>query len=70
MIPGAPPLRLVSVTVIRGTPFCRNEIVEPTALSFSVRPGGQRPGIVGAAELGPVAALRLNSRSSGLPLFQ
>ena len=43
MIPGAPPLMLVSVAVIRVTPSCRNEIVEPTAFSCSVVPAGSGP---------------------------
>jgi hypothetical protein len=43
MIPGAPPLMLVSVTVIRVTPSCRNEIVEPVALNCSVVPAGNGP---------------------------
>src|SRR5438045_3409515 len=34
-MPGAPADRLVSVAVMRTTPFCRNEIVEPTTVSFS-----------------------------------
>jgi hypothetical protein len=43
MIPGAPPVTLVSVAVIRVTPSCRNEIVEPTAFSCSVVPAGSGP---------------------------
>ncbi len=43
MIPGAPPVMLVSVAVIRVTPFCRKEIVEPVALSCSVVPAGNGP---------------------------
>ena len=42
-MPGAPPVKLVSVTEIRCTPFCRNEIVVPTAVSLQLRPGRQRP---------------------------
>ena len=30
-MPGAPPVKLVSVTDTRFTPFCRSEIVLPTA---------------------------------------
>jgi hypothetical protein len=43
MIPGAPPLMLASVAVIRVTPFCRKEMVEPTALSCSVVPAASGP---------------------------
>src|SRR5262249_9096289 len=40
MMPGAPPVKLVSVAEIRTTPFCKNEIVEPTAMTCSLVPGG------------------------------
>ncbi len=43
MIPGAPPVTLVSVAVIRVTPSCTNEIVEPTAFSCNVVPAGSAP---------------------------
>ena len=43
MIPGAPPLMLASVAVIRVTPSWRKEIVEPVALSCSVVPAGSGP---------------------------
>ena len=43
MIPGDPPVMVVSVTLIRATPFCRNEIVEPTAVSVSCVPDASGP---------------------------
>jgi hypothetical protein len=43
MTPGAPPVRLLSVTVMRATPSCRKEMVEPTAISFSWVPAGSGP---------------------------
>ena len=39
-IPGAPPVKLVSVTEIFCTPLSRNEIVEPTAFSCNCDPAG------------------------------
>ena len=59
MIPGAPPVMLLSVTLIRATPFCRNEIVEPTAVSCNCVPAASAPAVVRASELnpGPRAAL-------------
>ena len=41
--PGAPPVRVVSVTAIRVVPSCWKEIVEPTALSVSLVPAGSGP---------------------------
>ena len=40
MIPGAPPVKLVSVTEIFCTPLSRNEIVDPTAFSCNCDPAG------------------------------
>ena len=71
MIPGAPPVKLVSVAVIRLTPFCRNEMVEPTARSAAA--SFLRPALPELYELPSwiqVPAMRLYSRSCGLPLFQ
>ena len=42
-MPGAPPVRLVSVADMRWTPFCRNEIVEPAAVSCSWVPAASAP---------------------------
>ena len=70
MIPGAPPVMLVSVAVIRLTPFWRNEMVEPTALSCSVVPAASAPELYELPSWIQVPALRLYSRSCGLPLFQ
>ena len=52
-MPGAPPDRLESVADMRGTPFCRNEIVGADHLKLQLGPGRQRPAVVGAAKLGP-----------------
>src|SRR5262249_43675254 len=43
MIPGAPPVKLASVAVIRTAPFCRNETVDPTAVTFSCVPAASGP---------------------------
>ena len=42
-MPGAPPDRLESVAEMRWTPFCRKEIVEPTALTCSWVPAASGP---------------------------
>ena len=42
-MPGAPPVRVASVTAILVVPFCWKEIVEPTALSVSLVPAGSGP---------------------------
>ena len=52
-MPGAPPVKLVSVTDNPRHAVLRNEMVLPTATSLQLRPGGERPGIVRAAQLGP-----------------
>ena len=43
MMPGAPPVSVVSVTAIRVVPSCWKEIVEPTALRVSLVPAGSGP---------------------------
>ena len=43
MMPGAPPVKLLSETAIRSTPSCKNEILEPTAISFSFVPAASGP---------------------------
>ena len=42
-MPGAPPVKLLSVTAIRWTPFCRKEIVLPTAEISSWVPAASTP---------------------------
>ena len=70
MIPGAPPLMLLSVTLIRATPFCRNEIVEPTAVNCNCVPAANGPQLYELPSCTQVPALRLYTRSCWLPLFQ
>ena len=70
MIPGAPPVTLVSVAVIRLTPFCRKEMVEPLALSCSVVPAANAPELYELPSWIQVPEMRLYNRSCGLPLFQ
>ena len=70
MIPGAPPVMLLSVTLIRATPFCRNEIVEPTAVSCSCVPAANGPLLYELPSWIQVPALRLYSRNCWVPLFQ
>ena len=70
MMPGAPPVRLVSVAVMTGEPLSRNETVEPVAVSLSVAPAASP--LVGYDEPSWVKLpeVRLYSRSCGDPLFQ
>ena len=42
-MPGAPPVRLVSVAEIRVTPLSRKEIVEPIAVTSSWAPADSGP---------------------------
>ena len=59
MIPGAPPVMLLSVTLIRTTPFWRNEIVEPTAVSCNCVPAASAPQLYELPSCVQVPALRL-----------
>src|SRR5215471_10300042 len=65
-MPGAPPVRLVSVAVTRVTPFCRNETVEPTTISFSWVPAASVP--LGPATTGPLEQHQL--RAAVVPEIQ
>ena len=69
-MPGAPPVKLVSVTEIRCTPFCKSEIVLPTATTCSCVPAASAPELYVAPSWVQAPPLRLNSISSGLPKFQ
>ena len=42
-MPGAPPVKVLSLTAMRWTPFCRNAMVLPTATSFSCVPAASGP---------------------------
>ena len=68
-MPGAPPVSVVSVTDICWTPLTRNEIVLPTAVSFSCVPAASGP-VVAALSCCQPPAFRTNSISAGLPEFQ
>ena len=71
MMPGAPPVKLVSVTEIRCTPFCRNEIVLPTAVTSSCVPAASVPAVVRAAQLvqAPAAPLEQHQlRAAEVPV--
>ncbi len=59
MIPGAPPAMLLSVALIRTTPFTRNEIVEPTAVSCNCVPAASAPEFEELPSWIHVPALRL-----------
>ena len=63
MIPGAPPLTLLSVTLTRATPFSKNEIVEPTAVSFNCVPAANGPQLYELPSCTQLPALRLYSRN-------
>ena len=68
-MPGAPPVRVVSVTERRWAPFTRNEIVLPTACSFSVVPAASAA-VFTALSWVQAPPVRRKSMSSGLPKFQ
>jgi hypothetical protein len=70
MIPGAPPVMLESETVIRATPFSRNEIVEPTADNCNCVPAANAPELYELPSWIHDPALRLYRRNCWLPLFQ
>src|SRR5262249_42636189 len=70
MIPGAPPVTVVSVAVICATPFCRNEIVEPTAVSLSCVPAARAPELTELPSWIQLPALRSYRRNCCVPLFQ
>ena len=70
MIPGAPPVMLLSVTLIRAAPFTRNEIVEPTAVSCNCVPAANGPESYELPSCVQEPAARSYTRSCGLPLFQ
>ena len=54
-MPGAPPVKLVSVAVIRATPFWEKVSFEPATLRFNWVPAARARLERGAAELGPGA---------------
>src|SRR6185437_12479681 len=69
MMPGAPPVNVLSVTEIRLTPFCQNEIVLPTAATSSCVPAASGPLLyVPPSCVQLLVPVRLNSCSTGLPL--
>src|SRR6185312_15690049 len=71
IMPGAPPVNVLSVTEIRLTPFCQNEIVLPTAATSSCVPAASGPLLyVPPSCVQLLVPVRLNSCSTGLPLFQ
>src|SRR5579872_4360672 len=69
MMPGAPPVMLVSVALMAGEPLTRNDSVGPLAVRVRVVPAAR--GAVGAEKPSWVQLplVRLNSMSRGLPLF-
>ena len=67
---GAPPVKLVSVAVMRTTPFWENESVEPETERFNWVPAASAPWNEDAPSWVQLPPIRLNSISSGLPLFQ
>ena len=70
MTPGAPPVKLLSETVMRGVPSSEKVIVVPVAVSSSVVPADRAPLLYVAPSWVQVSEMRLNSISTGLPLFQ
>jgi hypothetical protein len=70
MMPGAPPVKLVSVAVIRATPFCEKVSVEPVTLRFNWVPAARAPWNEALPSWVKDPLIRLKSISSGLPPFQ
>ena len=73
MMPGAPPVKLLSVAEMTTMPFSRKEIVEPTACSSSWVPAASGPDAVRAAELRPAAPGPLEQhqlRAAVIPVVQ
>ena len=67
---GAPPVKLVSVAVMRTTPFSEKESVEPVTVRFNWVPAASAPDWYEAPSWVQLPLIRLNSINSGLPLFQ
>ena len=67
MIPGAPPVRTLSLAPIRCTPFTVSDSVFPTAVSSSCAPAGSAPVGVRAADLRPAAVLPTEQHQLGAP---
>ena len=55
MIPGAPPVSVVSVAAIRSMPFCWKEMRGADGAERELGAGGQRAAVVAVAELDPGA---------------
>ena len=70
MTPGAPAVKLVSLAVMRTTPFWENESVEPVTVSVSWVPAARAPDWYAAPSWVQLPPIRLNSINSGSPLFQ
>jgi hypothetical protein len=70
MMPGAPPVTLVSVTVMTAEPLSRNEIVDPVAVSLSVVPAASALTGCDVPSWVKLPDVRLYSISRGDPLFQ
>ena len=67
MMPGAPPVKLLSVTDRRCTPFCSNETLLPAASSCSCVPAASAPELYTPPSCVQAPPLRLKIISSGLP---
>src|SRR5215831_14948955 len=70
MIPGAPPVRLVSVTEIFCSPLTSSETADPTALTCNCVPAGSAAVVTVEPSWVQLPELRLNNINCGLPLFQ
>ena len=69
MMPGAPPVKLVSMAVISTTPFSENESAEPVTVRFNWVPAARGPVEWEEPSWDQLPLISLNSISSGLPLF-
>ena len=65
--PGAPPIKLVSLAVMRTTPFWENVSVGPDTASVSWVPAARASDWYAAPSWVQLPSIRLNSISSGLP---
>src|SRR5215470_16764242 len=70
MMPGAPPASVVSPAATRSVPSTRRDSVEPVTMSFSVVPAESGPVLYVLPSWVQLPALRRNSITAGLPLFQ
>ncbi len=68
-MPGAPPVKVVSVAVISTTPFSEKESAEPIALRVKSVPAAKGPETLKEPSCVNWPSISMYSPNSGLPLF-